>query len=52
MIGHVTSHHAFKMAAPLDVRTKQEPVIEFITAEVVPQVDIHMCFKNVYGDYH
>ena len=38
------------MAAPLDGRTKQRTVIEFLTAEEISPVDIHRCLKNVYGD--
>ena len=51
VIGHViTSHHAFKMAVPLDVNMKQRTVIGFLTTEKVIPVDIHKRLKNVYGD--
>jgi hypothetical protein len=33
-----------------DVRFKQRAVIEFLTAEKVPQIEIHRRFQDVYGD--
>ena len=51
MTSQVTSrHHTFKMAAPLDVRMKQRTVIEFLTAEEIPPVDIQRCLKNIDDD--
>jgi hypothetical protein len=33
-----------------DVRFKQRDVIEFLTAEKVPPIDIHRRMQAVYGD--
>jgi hypothetical protein len=33
-----------------DVRLKQRAVIEFITAEKVPPIEIHRRMQAVYGD--
>ena len=34
-----------------DVRFKQRAVIEFLTAEKVPQIEIHRRMQAVYGDH-
>jgi hypothetical protein len=34
-----------------DVRFKQCPVIEFLTAESVPPIEIHIRMQAVYGDW-
>jgi len=33
-----------------DVRFKQHAVIEFLTAEIVPPIDIHRQMQAVHGD--
>ena len=37
------------MTACLDTRLKQRAVIEFLTAEGVPPIDIHRRMEQVYG---
>jgi len=34
-----------------DVRFKQHAVIEFLTAEKVPQIEIHRRMQAIYGDH-